>query len=243
MNPVVYLLPHCDDEIFSLPLIDYFKNNLQVFITLTNGLDKEGKGINVNRHNEFAKSMKVLSKIGVQAEFFAFGEEHFLRDGHLHSDLTLEKLALLTKKLREINPSLIVAPALEGGHQDHDSAAVIGQNIARRIGSEVIFFSTYRSAHKYLPLFSVMAPIVIGQRFRYQRLFISQVAMKMIFTYKSQFRTFSGLGMPILCKYIFGQWHTASEIDLEHPFVSLYQLRGRANSEVVNQHLQRIENE
>ena len=241
MKSVVYLLPHQDDEIFALPIILRYKDYEHIFLLLTNGTDKHKSAKSLTRNSEFCKSLEILKKFGIKSQFFAFGTEHCIRDGYLHADFSKDCYTQLLKQFEFLEPHIFIAPCYEGGHQDHDAAAQIAEGHSRKLGSELLFFSTYRSASRFFPFFSTMNPPNKSGKIDSSRIFVSALALRLIVNYRSQFRTFMGLGLPILYNYLFRNSYTAISPQIEYSDPHLYEQRRKAETRLVTANLQLIQ--
>lgn len=149
------LLPHYDDEVFTLPILqspNFFVNKLN-FIFLT---DSQGVNQEFNSLQRKIESEKFIKRICGEIEYniYDFGLFLKIKDGELHQNL--EKVEKKIKSLLlKTNSDIILSPAYEGGHQDHDSAAVINFKLSALPGCDNWFFPTYRAA-KLKPFFAVM---------------------------------------------------------------------------------------
>jgi len=241
MKSVVYLLPHQDDEIFALPLIFRYKDYEHIFIVLTNGASQGKSAQSLIRSSEFRKSLEILNKFGIKGQLYLFGSENNIRDGYLHADFSKNCYTQLSKQFEALKPQIVIAPCYEGGHQDHDAAARIAEGYSRKLESDLVFFSTYRSASRFLPLFSTMNPQKKSEKINFSRFLISTLAMRLIANYKSQFRTFLGLGLPILYHSFFRNYYTAISPQIEYSDPHLYEQRRKADTRLVMANLQLIE--
>ena len=241
MKSVVYLLPHQDDEIFALPIILSHRDCEHIFIVLTNGADKHESTKSFTRNSEFRASLATLEKYGISSQFVAFGTEHGIRDGLLHADFSVDAHHHLLEQLQALQPQIIVAPCYEGGHQDHDASALIAEGYSKVFGSDVLFYSTYRSASSLFPFFSTMKPLKPSDRIIFSRILVCALALRLIINYKSQSRTFAGLGLPILFSYLFRAWYTVMSSQIEFSDPHLYEQRKRAKKREVAASLQLIQ--
>lgn len=241
MRSVVYLLPHQDDEIFALPIILSHRDCEHIFIVLTNGADQHESTKSFTRNSEFRASLAVLEKYGVRSQFFAFGTEHGIRDGLLHADFSIDAYQHLSEQLRALQPQILVAPCYEGGHQDHDASARIAEGYSKVFGSDVLFFPTYTSASSSFPFFSTMKALKPSDRIIFSRILVCALALRLIINYKSQLRTFAGLGLPIFFNYFFRAWYTVISSQIEFSDPHLYEQRKKAKKCEVAINLQLIQ--
>ena len=230
---VVILIPHPDDEIFLLPLLERFSNEPIYFICLTDGQHASDNSLGIRRSAEFEKSISCLNRIGFQAEILLFHSAKNIRDGFLHEDFTKDMFSQLQSLVESVNPETIIAPAFEGGHQDHDAVSLLSNLLNNHTEANLIHFSTYRSTTNLLPTFTVMNPIEHGQRVIFGRFRACIIALRMIRIYRSQARTFIFLGFPILRRYIGKAWYTAGNISDLSIDSFLYERRSKALSKDV----------
>src|SRR5437763_1655897 len=102
-----------------------------------------------------AESLQVLGQLGVRPDQVHFlGTELDVPDGHLVSHLETVYRRLLT-----LRPTTIYTTAWEGGHPDHDAAALLAVALGRTLGiaDDVWQFSLYNAVR--WPLLSVFHPI------------------------------------------------------------------------------------
>jgi LmbE family N-acetylglucosaminyl deacetylase len=241
MKSVVYLLPHQDDEIFALPLIFKYIDYEHHFIVLTNGAGQGKPAQSLTRNSEFIKSLEILKRFGIESQLYTFGSENDIRDGYLHADFSKDCYTQLSKQFEVLKPQVVIAPCYEGGHQDHDAAARIAEGYSRKLGSDLVFFSTYRSASKFFPLFSTMNPPKKSTKVNFSRFLVSTLAMRLIANYRSQFRTFVGLGLPIMYNCFFRSYYTAISPQIEYSDPHLYEQRRKAETRAVTANLQLIQ--
>jgi hypothetical protein len=104
-------------------------------------------------------------------------------------------------------PCVFVSPILEGGHQDHDAAFIITENLRRTWEVEHYAFPLYSSSRFPFPFFRTMkksaGSISFHQNFTSRRSLVRS-ALKMVKIYRSQKKTWVGLTVPLLLHYAFG---------------------------------------
>lgn len=197
---IALLLPHQDDEFGAFGVIDRCVDAglaLRVFY-LTDGA---ASGHSPRVRN--AESLDVLGRLGVPPDRVRFlGDELRSPDGHLASNLQDIFGALLASL--PPSTSTIYVPAWEGGHPDHDAAALVAVALGHelRIENSVFQFPLYNAYRCRLLPFAVFNPIaeagaVVRQpisRARLRRFFA------LLHLYRSQRRTFAGL-LPFIAHY------------------------------------------
>ncbi len=230
MNAIV-CIPHPDDEIFALPLFQNFPNLDFKLIQLTNG-DPLGDPYMIQRRSkEFDRSIEFLRKQGYRVSKAEINFAGKVFDGSLYkSDVNLI-LNELMDYVDLIKPTYVFAPAFEGGHQDHDAAALISYLLAEHCKSKIVHFSTYRASRFVFPLFITMRPREAKLRYPHRRIYTSYIALRLILVYRSQFSTFAFLGLPIIISYLFRSWFSSSESSPEKIHTFLYEQRSTATSD------------
>lgn len=186
----IYLLAHQDDEFFCLP---YIRKQIQdgeevLVIFLTNGCFD---GISSEERNK--ESLKTLIELGVDPKNVMFlGENLGIDDGKLHRSVS-KIIAKFENEFAMAKISKVIFPCFEGGHQDHDSISYIVANSRVFDGAKRLQFSLYNAYKIANPLFRVYKTIndqrISDEGFTYR---ISD--LKYIFNYKSQKKSFVGLG-------------------------------------------------
>jgi LmbE family N-acetylglucosaminyl deacetylase len=198
----VYLLAHQDDEFFCLPYIrKQIKHNEKVLVVfLTNGCF--GSVTSEERNRE---SLKTLVDLGVDAKnVMFFGESLEIDDGKLHRSVG-KVIAKLANEFATAKISKVIFPCFEGGHQDHDSISYIVAHSRLFDRAKRLQFSLYNAYRLAKPLFRVYKTIndqsLSDEGFTYK---ISD--LKYILNYKSQKKSFVGLG-PFITIRIFFKRH------------------------------------
>lgn len=189
---ILLLLPHQDDEFGAFGIIDEaVRNNRDLLVVyLTDG---SGKG-DVTQVRDL-ESLTVLKALGLSDKNVLFLEQR-IPDGQLvfHLDAIF---AALFEGLPSGITSIYVT-AWEGGHHDHDAAALLAVALGHRLGiSDRVFQFPLYNAHRcrYSP-FALFNPIAqagpvlrspIGLRCRIRHLillrhYLTQLAMFMAFS-------------------------------------------------------------
>jgi LmbE family N-acetylglucosaminyl deacetylase len=199
---VVIVLPHQDDEVFCLHILQYFQDYLLSFIYLTNGSPtNELKSAQVRE----LESRRAIDAISKGAEIFNYGLIMGLADGKLARQFSIDDLKRLNDFIGQgSKPCAFISPILEGGHQDHDAAFIITENLCRSWAAEHYTFPLYSSSHFPFPFFRTMKksqgstslPLTFTSR---QNLIRS--TLKLIKIYESQKKTWVGLALPVLFHY------------------------------------------
>ena len=196
MKNILFVLAHCDDEFFFSHWIEFHirkKNNVLVVYTTDSGA---GGGSQAVRKLESLKSLKYL---GVDAKQVLFlGADHSIPDGK--SYLLLPKIfEILQLNYSSISIHEIYALAWEGGHPDHDTAHLAARLMAfSHLSAESATLyecPAYNGFEISSPFFRVMKPI---ETFSCDVVNLSLIngfrLFSLIFQYRSQIKTWLGLG-------------------------------------------------
>lgn len=136
MKVEVFLFPHQDDEVFARQIIQASikAGNTPLIFFLTSQIDS---GANSRRNNE---SLRYLSKLGVAARNIHFaGEKLNVRDSKLIFNIG-KVFRYLFQILRDKSIISIHTTAYEGGHPDHDAAAVLAFRLSELVASHPATF-------------------------------------------------------------------------------------------------------
>jgi hypothetical protein len=234
----VFVFAHCDDELFCLPyILQKDTDNVIIYLTTSSKLDGQPMGKSY-RQIEAERAIELLNRYS-NVEVLFFNERIF--DGEVHTRFQIEEFEKLELMVSQLNPIELVTLCLEMGHQDHDSVALITQMISNKLNVRFTSFSGYRSS-RFLPrMFSVMKPTNPGEKLNPKRSLSLLLAIKLITLYKSQYKTWLGLGPILLVKYAFFPIYTANSSYLDsvpQDLKCFYQERGRSKySEVSKEHI------
>lgn len=197
MKSHIFLLAHCDDELFFVWKIAEltFKNEKVQIVYLTD----------YKNSSRLLESIESLGQVGVSSNcLHHLGAELNIQDGMLSSHL--EKVFVyLENKFLNSPETEVWTHDWEGGHPDHDAAYLLALK-AQKNGLIENFFTTsqYNAAQTIGPLFRVMhllndcfsiqeRVIKLGEGLRY---------FALMFKYRSQIKTFIGLGPFIFFRYV-----------------------------------------
>ena len=231
-EPYALVLAHGDDEIGALPIV--LKSPPVLVLYLTNGSGISESDLSEKREREIKRSWGMLNS---DVDVINFGRDSGLRDGALHSSLTISHLETLEKVLIDSGVKFIVTTHAEGGHQDHDTSFMVSQYLSLKLQIGLFSFPLYCQSSFSKKLFSVMGSYGSGKKseIRDVRIRIRSfvMAIRLMFNYRSQWKTWIGLGLPLLITM------TREYRFLEPSFISLhnypsadvlfYQSRGRAD--------------
>jgi LmbE family N-acetylglucosaminyl deacetylase len=205
MKKSIFFLCHQDDEFgIFYKISEEIKTGSKVIcIYLTNGVNEFSSSR--IRNNE---SNKVLNFLGVKKENILYvGEEIGIPDLKLTNHLRVAFKWLNQYLKSNKNIKTIYVPAWEGGHPDHDCLSYLVNKLAKKykLNKRVFNFSLYNSFNAFWPFFNVLKPvpkqgtilnfsIPIKDRITY---------LFLLFSYKSQVKSFIGLFPAILLHYFF----------------------------------------
>ena len=231
-----FLLAHPDDEILALPLLfDSRFKNILFFITA---------GEFDSRYGEATKARSCLREFGLEIDLLSNDYPCF--DGQVDSEFSVAHFWYLLDLVSQISPNEIVTSFYEGGHQDHDSAAVLGFLLAVKLEIPVLMFSTYCKSKNSIVPFHVMPPFDNPLRFRFNPFIVAFAAVSLFRIYRSQRKTWLGLGIFVLFRLLAGKTssfkYLNTELDLDLPEF-FYESRKRANSFFVKSNHRQLINE
>ncbi|EIM25606.1 PIG-L deacetylase family protein [Microvirga lotononidis] len=203
----LFLLPHQDDEFGAFFLIDSSLSlgRTPIIIFLTNG--EYGRATTDQRN---AESSKVLRQLGVDSErIWYLGTSSAIKDQGLAESLETifdAVLAALNQYGKPLTIKSVYAPSWEGGHPDHDAAALLAIAIGRALcrESHVYQFPLYNSNKKIFFPYTVLKPILEAGPVKELRIPAKRRLkyLKLCADYKSQWRTFIGLVPFIFTQYV-----------------------------------------
>ncbi len=199
----LWILAHQDDEVFGLHLIEDSTNNFILY--LTDGVRLGAEYSSENRNEEARKSWNLIDN---RSEVNFFGSTHSIKDGMLLDSFKPAHLHEIIDLCLLQNIDEIITLEFEGGHQDHDIASLISQEISRRLSLDCLTYTSYRAVHKSFPFYKVMSsqkqmmseprnPLIRKCRLTFN-------SFKVMRIYKTQISTWFGLGIFILLRYFFG---------------------------------------
>ena len=111
MGKIIIIAPHPDDEIFALRKLKAVQNAKDsVSILFLSG-----------DNSRLCEAKESCNYLGVKAVINCENEENILPDGLFHQNIRY-LIRLLEKECYDFD--MVLAPALEGGHQDHDTTAL-----------------------------------------------------------------------------------------------------------------------
>jgi hypothetical protein len=199
----LWLLAHQDDEVLGLHLHSKLISNHILYLT-----DGVRIGANYNSDKRISEAQMSWNEIDKNAELIFFGTDHSLKDGALNKEVNLFHFNKLIAICRDRKIKEIVTLQLEGGHQDHDIVSMLAEELASRLGVDLITFPAYRALHKKYPFYIVMSPTHRSKEKTSQsivlRVQIAKQSFNLMKYYRSQLTTWIGLGPFVMLRYLLG---------------------------------------
>ena len=195
MKKSVFFLAHCNDEfgIYEDIRIHVVKKiPFHIAYLTSSNLNKVNSNI---RENESLSALKMLGVKRSQVSFI--GNKLSIPDLALKDHLinAFIRCKLLIKKLNNVNT--IYTHAYEGGHPDHDALNFLCSKLILTSKSKIVGwqFPLYCGPGLIGPLFYLFKPLKSNGKVTKKIIKAANIRLylKLIFIYKSQFRTFFGL--------------------------------------------------
>ena len=230
----VFILAHQDDEVFLLPHILNFEKKL--FIYLTNGVSVGSSALKLENRTVEAKYVfdKYLTQLNSVAN--CWGLENSVSEGELHKFVSIENLTSIEEVIKNQGELVtqILTTTFEGAHQDHDSAAVISRKLAKTLQVDCIEMSSYPQWFSKFYSFKVLIPHSVDGEFEFVRFRTLVLALKLMVGYKTQRKTWLGLGPATLGAFAFRKYRSSKPAPIAEVHPCFYEFRGRAQqSEVI----------
>jgi LmbE family N-acetylglucosaminyl deacetylase len=207
----VWILAHPDDEILGIHLIEEFSNVGNSVFYLCEGVPS---GANFDAKKRYSEMQKAWRNLDSNYHLIQNGSSKHPRDGFLYADYDAEAIQNFYRSVTALTPTRIITTKLEGGHQDHDFAFILSRSFAKKTKAELVTFSTY-SARNESRLFSTMSKDGNENRthpdnflLRFQS---TRKAIISMLAYRSQWRTWVGLGPLVVFKYFLGKTYSTLE--------------------------------
>jgi LmbE family N-acetylglucosaminyl deacetylase len=211
----LFLLPHQDDEFFATGLIRASRaaGRAPWFVYLT-----DGAGGAASSTVRCAETRAALAALGVGAGAIWFlGCEHSVPDQGLAARLpeVFDRVRMRSVE-REAELASINVTAWEGGHPDHDAAALMAVALGRALDAldRVRQFPLYNAYRCGAFPYAAFRPI--GEAGPVERLPImgrDRLAdLRLLFTYRSQWRTFLGLSPFVIAHHARVGWQLSQTL-------------------------------
>lgn len=233
----VFLLAHQDDEVFLLPHIMDSKQKL--FIYLTSGVSEGSSGVKLYGRTSEANAVFQKYLAGFNARVIWWGLENSIPEGALHKFVDEENLLNIEKVIRNQGGQItqIVTTTFEGAHQDHDSAAVVSRKLAKVLQVSCIEMSTYPQWFPKFYSFKVLNAHSFDAGFEFARFRTLVLALKLMGSYKTQRKTWLGLGPATLGAFAFRKYRSSKPAPIDEVQPCFYEFRGRAKQGEVLRYL------
>jgi N-acetylglucosamine malate deacetylase 1 len=230
----LFLLPHQDDEfgIFHAIELALAQGRSLLIVYLTDGA--YGKA---NAQIRSAESLRVLSHLGVRRDrIHLLGGSIDVPNLGLRHRLDSVYNSLRVELQRHPPVTSIYTPAWEGGHPDHDAAALLAVALSRKLGIENTFQFPLYNADRWNPVrpYRVLAPIDRGGPVIQQQIpFANRLKhLAMCWMYRSQKKTFVGLYPFVVAHYVLNGVQSLQRLNVAtlsqrpHDRPLLYERRG-----------------
>ena len=223
----LFVLAHPDDELMCIPLL--LEPNCETFILYLTDSDY---GERIREAELFISKMR---SYGTQIQILKLAEQ--LSDGNIHTQATSSLIEECIILANSWGVDKIVTTAYEGGHQDHDSCFVVSFITSNLLNIPLFQFSTYRQG----PLsYSVMVKLSNAKIIKFSKVRALIQLFLGIYFYRSQKKTWFGLGFFVMMRYLRGEFNSFSRVEEEHRIVVqdiFYERRKRADRHhVINAH-------
>lgn len=227
-NNILIIAPHSDDEIFTLPFIYSPENNISRIDLLLIQYDKR-------RLREALKSAKIHN-----FNLIKFPSDINIKESYFH--LYLEELSLFFNKIWD-KYDLVLSPAIEGGHQDHDSVttALIHSKEEFAKKTNIFLYSTYRGIECFPYAYTCGFARKVSEKniksFKMPSNWFNIFVITIFSCYKSQLKTWILLILPIMISFFRGKLNRVliannlnyKDIELFIPKKPLYEIYRNLN--------------
>lgn len=200
----LFLFPHQDDEV---PVFLEIATLVQSQQPLTIVYLTTGQSTTETCERRNRESLNVLEKLGVhRSQVHFLGAPMGVADGSLQRHLEALRLAIIDL-VKDSPVTGLYMPAWEGGHPDHDAAHLLGLSLAKQwdCAPQSHQFPYYHGEGLKGMLFKTLSPlpqngppktqkISAAKRFRF---------LGLLLAYKSQLKTWVGLGPFFVLHYVF----------------------------------------
>lgn len=154
---IAVLMAHPDDEFALFPALDEASRRgvpIHLFWLSDGSYGGQDPGVRI------AESERVLAGLGIRVDTAAFvGLDLAVPDGRVVEHLAALETALAPRLGDLPVDALLLCPAWEGGHQDHDAVHLLGRRLARGTGRAMLAYPLYQGEGLPGPLFRVLAPL------------------------------------------------------------------------------------
>jgi len=229
----VFLLAHQDDEIFFLPHI--VNADEKIFVYLTDGVSAGSAISTLDRRTSEAEFVFKKYLEPLNSHVIWWGLKNSISEGELHRYVNQGLIDELGKLLisQESEVTTFITTAFEGAHQDHDSVAVIARKLDKIFKVGTIEMSTYPQRFSKFYSFKVLKPGTPEKTFRFNRIKVFFLAIRMMASYRTQLLTWAGLGLATISVYAFRGYRSSSPRSVSLIEPCFYESRRRASQSEV----------
>jgi LmbE family N-acetylglucosaminyl deacetylase len=240
-NNEVWLLPHPDDELFGFDPLNQSKEEINVFY-FTKWTSKRRGSKQVDRELEAISAWRVINKRKVNI----FSSMCKFEDGKIYRQFDLYDFRKLAKEIRELNPTILVSPSFEGGHQDHDYVFAITRVISEFLQIPHYDFPTYRARNKSRFMFTLQNSYddqkIISNKSIKSKFLSILVLGKMAQKYKSQKKSLLILFPAIATSILLNKRQLKiAKQKFAYESKTFYELRKKANPREVLEFIEKLE--
>jgi LmbE family N-acetylglucosaminyl deacetylase len=160
-DDVLFVFAHQDDEVgaYSRIAFEVHAGHRVWCVFLTDGAK------NVRPHVRDAESLRVLRRLGVEAERVAFLSDSAgrIRDGTLvHALDRARRMVLDWLRARAVTPKRIYTLDWEGGHHDHDATHLVTLSAARELGVDDVYVYPFYNGWRRRPKLARVSSFIPG---------------------------------------------------------------------------------
>ena len=137
----VVLAPHNDDE--TLFMAYTVMRNKPLVIIITDGYNQKRMGFEVNAEQRRLESIEACRILGAPVVFLGIKDTEITED-------------ILAERLSGLSADIVYAPAIQGGHKDHD---LVSRVAVRLFGDRVRHYSTYSKEDFFIQEGTKVVPI------------------------------------------------------------------------------------
>jgi hypothetical protein len=233
----VILLAHMDDELFLLPFINDEVPKLLIY--LTSSVSRAANSKQTERRLSESRVIFERYLSSKNCKVFWYGNAYLQPENELHKFTSLADIDTLLLEIEKFpqQVSELITTTFEGAHHDHDSAAFIAREVGKRLKLIPIEVSTYPMKYKNFYSYQVISPrFPQALQIKFNRKHILFLALKLILAYKTQRKTWIGLGGQLIFNYAFKSFKVALPAPIGIQTRCFYEFRGRAKqTEVISQ--------
>lgn len=224
-----------------LPIIDDLVPKLIIY--LTNGVSSSASDL--QSEYRYQESIRVSKKFLIprNCQLMYWGVTQKWSEGELYKNVNVQFIDKLQQTISSKYGLVheIVTTAFEGAHQDHDVAAFIARAIGKKFNLIPIEFASYPQKYSKFYSFQVLKPkFPQGIPIKYKKIRILTLAFRLMHAYKTQRKTWLGLGFFTIYNYAFAVFKTANPKAISNLSPCFYEYRGRVQQSEVLYYLKSV---